>query len=87
LTLIRTFAKDWKKAVDDIDAEVMRSFANFKNGTAVLQHALSQLVSVYERFLEILKQKPFKKPGGYEDLVDRHQVFNAAKKMHKAMAF
>ncbi len=85
--MIRGFAKDWKKSVDDLDAEVMHSFANFKNGTAVLQHSLSHLVGYYDRFLEILKQKPFKRPGGYEDLVDRHQLYAAAKKMHKAMAF
>jgi hypothetical protein len=35
--LVRGFSADWKKAIDDIDHEVMRSFSNFKNGTAILQ--------------------------------------------------
>lgn len=65
----------------------MRSFTNFKNGTAILEHVLTQLILYYERFLAILKQRPFKKAGGWEDLVDKHQVMNAVKKMHKAMIF
>lgn len=35
--LIKGFSQDWKRAIDEIDSEVMRSFTNFKNGTVVLQ--------------------------------------------------
>lgn len=29
-TLIRTFAKDWKKTIEEMDSDIMRSFTNFK---------------------------------------------------------
>lgn len=84
---MRGFSQGWKKAIDDLDSEVMRSFANFKNGTAVVQHALSQLLAYYERFATLLKNEPYRRADGYPELVDRHQLLNTAKKMHKAMIF
>ena len=35
--LVRGFSADWKRGIESIDQEVMRSFSNFKNGTAILQ--------------------------------------------------
>ena len=55
-TLIKSFADGWKRSIDAIDSDVMRSFPNFKNGTAILQEALTQLVLYYERFVALLKQ-------------------------------
>ncbi len=73
--------------MDDIDTEVMRAFANFKNGTAVLQLALTQLVGYYERFLDLLKEPPLRRSQPYEDLVDRHLLRSTAQKINKAMTF
>ena len=36
-TIIRGFNTNWKKAMDDINSEVMRTFNNFKQGTNILQ--------------------------------------------------
>ena len=35
--LVRGFAADWKRSIESINQEIMRSFSNFKNGTAILQ--------------------------------------------------
>lgn len=35
--LVRGFAADWKKSIENINQEIMRSFSNFKNGTTILQ--------------------------------------------------
>ena len=35
--LVRGFASDWKRSIENINQEIMRSFSNFKNGTAILQ--------------------------------------------------
>lgn len=83
-TLIRSFSKDWKGAISNIEGNIMKTFTNFKNGTAILQTSLTQLVIIYERFLAILKNPPFKKAGGWSDLVDNHVVRVEVKK-HKSM--
>lgn len=35
--LIKSFANDWKKSVELINQEIMRSFTNFKNGQTISQ--------------------------------------------------
>lgn len=35
--IVKGFSNDWKKALDLINQDVMRTFTNFKNGTAILQ--------------------------------------------------
>ena len=35
--IVRGFNNDWKRALEVINQEVMRSFTNFKNGTQILQ--------------------------------------------------
>ena len=35
--LIKSFTNEWKKNLDLINQEIMRSFTNFKNGQAILQ--------------------------------------------------
>ena len=84
LALTHGFARDWKTNISEMDSNVMRCFTNFKNGTAILQTALTQLVVVYERFSTILKQAPFKRPGGWMDLINMHHVTVEVKK-HKTV--
>ena len=38
--LVRVFNNEWKKSIEMINAEVMQSFTNFKNGTQILQVTL-----------------------------------------------
>ena len=35
--IVKGFNSDWKRALEVINQEVMRSFTNFKNGTQILQ--------------------------------------------------
>lgn len=35
--LVRGFAANWKKSIEELNEDVMQSFTNFKNGTAILQ--------------------------------------------------
>ena len=35
--LVRGFASTWKKSIEELNQEVMHSFTNFNNGTAILQ--------------------------------------------------
>ena len=44
--LVRGFASDWKRSIENINQEIMRSFSNFKNGTAILQVGLLYQFSV-----------------------------------------
>ena len=84
LGLTHTFARDWKANIAQIDTNVMRCFTNFKNGTTILQMVLTQLVVIYERFSTLLKQAPFKRPGGWMDLINIHHVTVEVKK-HKTV--
>ena len=35
--IVRGFATDWKRGIEGINHDIMRSFSNLKNGTAILQ--------------------------------------------------
>ncbi|EDO47167.1 predicted protein, partial [Nematostella vectensis] len=80
--LVRGFAADWKKSVENINQEIMRSFSNFKNGTTILQAALTQLIQYYHRFQKILSQHPFKRLPIRSELINIHHVMVEVKK-HK----
>jgi vacuolar protein sorting-associated protein 52 len=58
--LVKSFLNDWKKSLDLINQEIMRSFSNFKNGQNILQATLSQLIQYYHRFSKILSHNSFK---------------------------
>lgn len=78
------FAKEFKSALKQIDSDIMRSFPNFRNGTGILQEVLTELILIYERFLTILKTPPFKRPDGWPDVVDVHQLMVEVKRYKSA---
>ncbi len=45
--LVRGFAADWKKSIETLNHDIMQSFTNFKNGTAILQVS-GVLVVIFE---------------------------------------
>ncbi len=45
--LVRGFAADWKKSIETLNHDIMQSFTNFKNGTAILQVS-GVLVAIFE---------------------------------------
>ncbi|XP_006823647.1 vacuolar protein sorting-associated protein 52 homolog, partial [Saccoglossus kowalevskii] len=80
--LVRGFAADWKHAIEIINQDIMRSFTNFKNGTNILQGALTQLIQYYHQFQKVLSQNPFKNMPIRSELINIHHVMVEVKK-HK----
>ncbi|XP_036362819.1 vacuolar protein sorting-associated protein 52 homolog [Octopus sinensis] len=80
--IVRGFNSDWKKAIEIINQDVMRSFTNFKNGTQILQGALTQLVQYYHRFQKVLSQGPLRNLQIRNELINIHHVMVEVKK-HK----
>ncbi|GCB82288.1 hypothetical protein scyTo_0022645, partial [Scyliorhinus torazame] len=80
--LVRGFATTWKQSVENLSQDVMRSFTNFKNGTGIIQGALTQLIQYYHRFHKVLSQPPFKNLSVRSDLINIHHLMVEVKK-HK----
>jgi len=80
--IIRDFAMRWKAVIENMNQEVMRSFSNFKNGNAILQVALTQLIQYYHRFQKVLSQAPFSRLACRTELINIHHVMVEVKK-HK----
>eukprot|EP00124_Ichthyophonus_hoferi_P001339 Ihof_evm1s67 gene=Ihof_evmTU1s67 len=47
-TIVRSFASDWRRAIDCINSDVLQSFTNFRVGTDILQAVLTGLVMYYQ---------------------------------------
>lgn len=58
--LVKSFLNDWKKSLELINQEIMRSFTNFKNGQTILQATLTQLIQYYHKFHKIMSHNAFK---------------------------
>ncbi|XP_028647423.2 vacuolar protein sorting-associated protein 52 homolog [Erpetoichthys calabaricus] len=80
--LVRGFASSWKQSVENLSQDVMRSFTNFKNGTGIIQGALTQLIQYYHRFHKVLSQPPFKGLAVRSELINIHHLMVEVKK-HK----
>jgi vacuolar protein sorting-associated protein 52 len=80
--LIRNFTNDWKKSLELINQEIMRTFSNFKNGQSILQLTLTQLVQYYHRFQRILSHNQFKNIQAKSELLNIHHLMVEIKK-HK----
>lgn len=80
--LIKGFANDWKKSLELINQEIMRSFTNFKNGQTILQAALTQLIQYYHRFHKIMSHNAFKHISARTEMLSIHHLMVEIKK-HK----
>lgn len=80
--LVRGFAANWKKSIEELNQDIMQSFTNFKNGTAILQGALAQLIQYYHRFQKVLSQAPFRSLAIRGELINIHHLMVEVKK-HK----
>jgi len=54
--IVKEFHAHWKRGIEEINVEVMKSFANFKNGMEILKQTLTQLLLYHTRFLDIVKK-------------------------------
>jgi hypothetical protein len=80
--LIKSFQSDWKKSLDLINQEIMRSFTHFKNGQSILQASLTQLIQYYHRFHKIMSHNDFKHLACRNEMLSIHHLMVEIKK-HK----
>ena len=78
--VILAFNGKWKTALDEINKEVLNSFPNFKNGTNILQQALTQFVQYYHRFHKIISMQEFSQCATQYPLINVHQLIVEVKK-------
>ncbi|XP_061110209.1 vacuolar protein sorting-associated protein 52 homolog isoform X3 [Conger conger] len=80
--LVRGFSSSWKQSVEALSQDVMRSFTNFKNGTGIIQGALTQLIQYYHGFHKVLSQPAFRSLAVRSELINLHHLMVEVKK-HK----
>ncbi|KAI1285484.1 Vacuolar protein sorting-associated protein 52 -like protein [Halotydeus destructor] len=79
-SLVKGFNGTWRKAIEDINREVMTCFTNFKCGNNIQQTALTQIIQYYHRFHKIVSQAPFKNNPIRSELINIHQLMVEIKK-------
>lgn len=71
--IVKSFNNGWRKAIDDINHEVMQNFTNFKCGNNIQLAALSQLIQYYHRFHKLVSMNVFKSNAARSSLINIHQ--------------
>ncbi len=66
--------------MDEINKEVLSSFPNFKNGTAILQQSLTCFVQYYHRFHKVLQHRTMASHPNRGQLINVHQLMVEVKK-------
>uniref|UniRef100_A0AC35GC76 Vacuolar protein sorting-associated protein 52 homolog n=1 Tax=Panagrolaimus sp. PS1159 TaxID=55785 RepID=A0AC35GC76_9BILA len=80
MQLVRSFGADWKRAIEAINHEILQSFTNFKNGTAILQNAFTQFIQYYQRFNKVLSHEAFNECTVKQELINVHHIMMELKK-------
>ncbi|VDK67799.1 unnamed protein product [Litomosoides sigmodontis] len=78
--IVRSFCANWKKSIDAVNNEIVRSFTNFKNGTNILQVTFTQIVQYYHRFSKVLSHEAFAENPVLKELVNIHHIMVEIKK-------
>jgi len=78
LALVTSFTANWKKALEEINREILISFPSLLTGSTLLQLALHQLVQYYHRFHKLLT------PNARTQLVNVHVIMVEIKKYKSA---
>uniref|UniRef100_A0A915Q7R8 Vacuolar protein sorting-associated protein 52 homolog n=1 Tax=Setaria digitata TaxID=48799 RepID=A0A915Q7R8_9BILA len=78
--IVRNFCANWKKSIDAVNNEIVRSFTNFKNGTNILQVTFTQIVQYYHRFSKVLSNEVFAENAVLKELVNIHHIMVEIKK-------
>eukprot|EP00742_Colponemidia_sp_Colp-10_P005738 GILJ01006133.1.p1 GENE.GILJ01006133.1~~GILJ01006133.1.p1 ORF type:complete len:595 (+),score=118.62 GILJ01006133.1:511-2295(+) len=81
--LVQNFADGWKQGIEQINADVMNQFSNFRNGMEILKQVLTQLLLYYTRFQEILKRCYKGQPPFQNNLISVHTIMYEIKKYSK----
>ena len=83
-SIVKGFNADWRRAIEELNREVMNSFTNFKCGNSVQQEALKEIIQYYHRFHKIVLQPPFKANPARAALLNIHQLMVEIKKFKSA---
>jgi len=78
--IVSGFNGKWQPALNSINKEVLGSFPNFKNGTAILQQALTQFVQYYHRFHKVMSVNELASCPHRNQLINVHQIMVEVKK-------
>jgi len=74
LPIIKTFNNGWRKAIEEINKEVMVNFTNFNCGNEIKMSTLTEMVHYYHRFHQLVSQEPFKNNPARSSLMNVHQL-------------
>lgn len=74
LQLVASFTANWKKALEELNREVLISFPSLVTGSSLLQLALASLMQYYHRFHKLLT------PSVRTQLVNTHVIMVEMKK-------
>lgn len=74
LDLVQSFTNNWKRSLEEINREVLKSFPNLVLGAALVQRAMTQLVQYYHRLHKILP------PNARAQLTNIHHIMVEIKK-------
>ncbi|VDN58687.1 unnamed protein product [Dracunculus medinensis] len=78
--IVRSFSANWKRSIDAINQEIIRSFTNFKNGTNILQATFTELIQYYHRFSKVTAHEAFADNSVLKELVNIHHIMVELKK-------
>nr|CDJ89851.1 Vps52 Sac2 domain containing protein [Haemonchus contortus] len=78
--VVQTFSANWRRSIDAINGEVVKSFTNFKNGTNILQAVFTQLVQYVQRFSKLVSHEIFRDNPARNDMVNIHHILVELKK-------
>lgn len=78
LALVQSFTNNWKRALEEINREVLTSFRSLVLGEALVQRAMTQLVQYYHRLHKILP------PNARTQLTNIHHIMVEIKKYKKS---
>lgn len=67
--LVREFASSWRTGIQQINDDVLKYFANFRNGMEILKQVLTQLLLYYTRFQDVIKKAWQRPPAFMRDIV------------------
>lgn len=78
--VVSDFSTNWKSSIEQINANVMRYFSNFKNGTQILQEVLTQLLLYHTRLVDLVQRVYHNAPPFAGEMVSTQEMLNEIKK-------
>jgi hypothetical protein len=78
--LVRDFSANWRAGIQQINDDVLKYFANFRNGMEILKQVLTQLLLYYTRFQDLIKKSFGRPPAFVRDIVSNATILMEIKR-------